>query len=355
MRDKYWDIVKGMGVVQVLMVHTGSFLAPYLDMYTLAIFFFVAGYFYKDKYTAEPFHYIGTRLQSLWWPCVKYGFLFVCLHNLLFGLGIYSDAVGVPLVNERHMYDMAGFLTALWQAVTLHPLEEMALALWFIIMMIADLAIFCALSHLGSHCQRRWQQEAVLLGGVAAIYAAGCWLIGRGISLDYYFQLSCVLLLPTYMGYAWRRWGELLPLHWLWSLLGLAVVVYVYRRTGTWVDLSMNRILGPKWFLLVTVAGMGIHLGFCRLLAVVPWLADCMAYAGRYSLHIIALHFLAFKVAAFVYIKAHGLSLVLLACFPAAGYPMQDNWWWLLYLACGFVLPLGAVAVWEWLAGHLRA
>ena len=355
MRDKYWDVVKGLGAMLVLIGHTGAFLTPYLYMYHVALFFFVAGYFYKDKYTAEPFQYIGTRLQRLWWPCVKYGVLFVCLHNLLFWLGIYSDAVGVPLVNTRQLYDLTGFLAALWQAVTLHPLEEMVLALWFIIMMIADLAIFCALSHLGSRCQRRWQQEVVLLGGVAVIYAAGCWLIGHGMALDYYFQLSCVLLLPTYMGYAWRRWGSKLPQHWIWAVLGAVVLVYVHHHTGSWVELSLNRILGPKWFLLVTAGGIAAHLGVCRLIAVLPGLADCMAYAGRRSLHIIALHFLAFKVAAFVYIKAHGLSLVLLACFPAAGYPMQDNWWWLLYLACGFVLPLGAVAVWEWLAGRLRA
>ena len=346
-RDQYWDVVKGAGVLLVLIGHTGAWPTPYLYMYHVALFFFVAGYFYKDRYTAEPFRYLGTRFSHLWWPCVKYGFAFVCLHNLLFSLGIYSDAAGVPLVNTRQFYGGTEFLTALVHAFTLQSWEEMLLALWFIVMMLADLFLLCGLRHVAGRVAAGWRREGLVAAGVLLVYLAGCWLTEHKIVLEYYFQLSCVLLLPTYMGYVYQHGKHRLRWRWFLCLAGGALVYYVYHHTGTWVELSQNRILGPKWFVLATGAGIAFHLGACAVLQRLPVIGSLLTYAGRKSLHVIALHFLAFKAAAYLYIKVKGLPLVLLAAFPVAGYPLQAGRWWLVFVAVGFLLPLAAVWLYD--------
>ena len=352
-RDPYWDVVKGAGALLVLIGHTGAWLTPYLYMYHVALFFFVAGYFYKDKYTAEPFHYLGTRFAHLWWPCVKYGFVFVVLHNLLFSLGVYSDAVGVPLVNTRHPYGIAEFLSACVHSFTLQSWEEMLLALWFIVMMMADLFLLCGLRHGAARMTAGWRREALVLAGVLGVYLAGCWLTEHKAALEYYFQLSCVLLLPTYLGYAYHHGSRWIRWRWLWCLAGGGLVVFVYHHTGTWVELSQNRILGPKWFALATSAGIAFHLGACAVLQRLPAIGSLLAYAGRKSLHIIALHFLAFKAAAYLYIQVKGLPMVLLAAFPVAGYPLEDSWWWLVFVSFGLLLPLGAVRLYDMAAARL--
>lgn len=353
-RDQYLDVVKGAGVLLVLIGHTGAWPTPYLYMYHVALFFFVAGYFYKDKYTADPFHYLGTRFYHLWWPCMKYGFVFVCLHNLLFSLGLYSDAVDVQTVTTRHLYGEAEFLVALVHAFTLQSWEEMLAALWFIVMMLADLFMLCGLRHGASRLAAGWRREALVLAGVILIYLKGCWLVEHKIVLEYYFQLSCVLLLPTYLGYVYQHGRQWLRWRWFLCLAGGILVVFVYHHTGTWVELSQNRILGPKWFVLATMAGIAFHLGACAVLQRLPAIGSLLSYAGRKSLHVIALHFLAFKAVTYLYIEAKGLPFVLLASFPVLGYPLQEGQWWLVFVAVGFLLPLAVIWLYDQMIARLK-
>ena len=49
-RDKFWDIVKGIGIISIVIGHvTINDIKEFVYTYHLIIFFFVAAYFYNEK------------------------------------------------------------------------------------------------------------------------------------------------------------------------------------------------------------------------------------------------------------------------------------------------------------------
>lgn len=46
---QYWNILKGVAILSIVIGHTYPTLGPFVYLYHLAIFFFIAGYLYKEK------------------------------------------------------------------------------------------------------------------------------------------------------------------------------------------------------------------------------------------------------------------------------------------------------------------
>ena len=81
-RSLYWDIVKGWGIIAIVLGHTGYFAGAFVYLFHLALFFFITGYFYNEtKYGDTPFLYFGSRLAGAWPRYMFYTLFFVLLHN----------------------------------------------------------------------------------------------------------------------------------------------------------------------------------------------------------------------------------------------------------------------------------
>lgn len=81
-RSIYWDIVKGWGIIAIVLGHTGYFAGAFVYLFHLALFFFITGYFYNEtKYGDTPFLYFGSRLAGAWPRYMFYTLFFVLLHN----------------------------------------------------------------------------------------------------------------------------------------------------------------------------------------------------------------------------------------------------------------------------------
>ena len=47
-RSAYWDIVKGIGIVSIVLGHSCFFAVKWVYAYHMMLFFFVSGYLYSD-------------------------------------------------------------------------------------------------------------------------------------------------------------------------------------------------------------------------------------------------------------------------------------------------------------------
>ena len=91
-------MLKGMGIVLVVLGHAivaKSLPHNFIYLYHLTLFYFASGYFYKDKYIGNLKLYIWKRIKTLYFPFVKYGLLFLLLHNFFSMLGLYKDHLTV--------------------------------------------------------------------------------------------------------------------------------------------------------------------------------------------------------------------------------------------------------------------
>ena len=86
-------IMKGIAIISVVFGHCppNSFVSNFVNQYHLSVFFFVAGYFFKEKYLDSLRMYIVRRIKSLYMPFVSFCLAFLLLHNLFYQVGFYSE------------------------------------------------------------------------------------------------------------------------------------------------------------------------------------------------------------------------------------------------------------------------
>ncbi len=118
-RDTSIDICKGLGIMLMVLGHSGipKVGHDFIYMFHMPLFFFVSGYCFDEKYQNMPYAFIKRKIKGLWWPYVKYGLLFLLLHNLFCYLNIYSSKYGyqghgVSMLSVREIKD------SLWTIVT---------------------------------------------------------------------------------------------------------------------------------------------------------------------------------------------------------------------------------------------
>ena len=107
-------MLKGMGIVLVVLGHAivaKSLPHNFIYLYHLALFYFASGYFYKDKYIGNLKLYIWKRIKTLYFPFVKYGLLFLLLHNFFSMLGLYKDYLTIRemLKEGLSIFEFFGF------------------------------------------------------------------------------------------------------------------------------------------------------------------------------------------------------------------------------------------------------
>ena len=344
---RYWNILKGLGIIAVVAGHTGSAIVPYVYMYHLALFFFIAGYFYKDKYSAEPFTYAAKKLQRLWLPLAKYGVGFVILHNLFFKINLYVDfpADNIIPIKPFGGWDWFYHLKA---AIWMQGFEQLGGALWFIYPLLVGLILFCAIRRL-SMGFADWQRELFTAIVISSIYMLGLLIIKDKIVVEYFGDVAMLVMPIIYIGFLANKFSDKLVIKWYICLLCLFIIIAVYHFTGKSIDLSRREIIGPKWFILVSLAGIYANLVFAAIINRWKLIGDIIAKLGEKSFHIMALHFLMFKVVNLLYIFIYDKPVFWLAKFPVI-----DAEWWLIYTVIGLGGSIGIVYSYEYVKSNIR-
>jgi fucose 4-O-acetylase-like acetyltransferase len=100
-RDEFWDIVKAIGIISIVIGHCFPFANSFVYTYHLVIFFFVGGYLYNGiKYAKNPFEYIGHKLSSTLPKYFCYYVLFILIHNILVQIGIYASTTSIYSIKD---------------------------------------------------------------------------------------------------------------------------------------------------------------------------------------------------------------------------------------------------------------
>jgi fucose 4-O-acetylase-like acetyltransferase len=158
-RQQYWDILKGLGIIAVVIGHSGSPLVPFVYMYHIALFFFISGYFYKDAYSSDPAIFIARRIKTLYWPFVKYGLGFLIVHNALLRINVLSARAEAGIIPARE-YNLTDMLRMAEEIVTFRNTEQMPGAMWFLPSLFVSAVLFCLIRYLSLRYAGRYALAA---------------------------------------------------------------------------------------------------------------------------------------------------------------------------------------------------
>jgi fucose 4-O-acetylase-like acetyltransferase len=326
-RDVFFDIAKGVAIISVVIGHCYPFAMRFVYSYHLLLFFFITGYFYnKEKYEKDPIGNIMNKLKNNYPKYFLYSFLFLILHNLLLNLNMI---VSLP-------YSKKDFIKNAINLTMLVPSEILASALWFVPVMIYAISLFGILVYIGSKFKN--ELKSLIFVGFCSLLLGvfGLLINTRGIYSFMHVQTAILIVPVIFTAYLCRILNDkkidfrkyLTWYGFILSVVALLLVLKLYPNN--WIDLNNNNLFTEKMFFVVVVIGLYMSLSFTKIISKIKYLSSHIAWIGRYSFEIMAIHFLVFKIVDLICFKLN-VSLI----FKVNNFPISDPKLWFIYMIFG--------------------
>lgn len=331
-RILFWDILKGIGIISIVLGHCCHVAAPYVYTYHLALFFFVSAYFYNEKkYVNAPFEYVGNLFKNNWTKYVFYSVVFVLIHNLCVTFNLYYGI---------EKYQSAGeMISAVAASFVFISSERFGGAMWFVLPnMVACTALafgVCISARCGYFVKGKQRNIVKCIVLVAFMF-----LLMLAFHKNYmiFSAHNAFLMLPVCLeAYFVRKLKD--PLKYInvyVAVIFAAAIAVLVNRWGFRVELSANMYPGLFWLYVLSFMGIYVCGALSVIINKIPKVNKFIGFLGENSFAIMALHFLVIKMVDRIYCFAIGEKNPEIIGKWVCSYP--DKLWW-VYLIAGTVLP----------------
>lgn len=369
MRNHEMDVIKGIGIIFVVVLHVGisSFVfTNFFNLFHMAIFFFSAGWCFSKKYLYENGggrKYVMRKIKTLYVPYAVFNSIMIVLHNFLLKVNVYTDnekflAENIGIGNAfglQHRYTaetvVRKVIRILLGGVSGEP--QLGGATWFLralfIVSVVFFLIQKAIVCMDALFKIRLNEMVIQWIAAFVLLLIGWYGADRGLQ-NKFSLLTCSSVYFVYVfGYSVRKFDLIgkLYLH-----AAAAFVIACCMGAGLWImnkygsiAVNANQYTNPPFLIGASIAGSLLCLSIavlvvrhCRILM------KLMSYIGRNSLSILLLHFTAFKAVTLAEILYYKKPGYLLAAFPVL---FTDGIWRYLYILAGIGIPLGCNCVFQ--------
>ena len=337
--------LKALGIVLMVIGHC-TYEVPMarqvIYMFHMPIFFFVAGFCFKRAYLEHPQDFLWKRVKGLYWPFVKWGLVFLLLHNLFFRWGIYSEEFAfMGWVNHPYTWQ-----ETVWKAIqivlAMREPEQMVGGYWFLN------ALFWAslLSWLLLRLMRSWLAALTALAVGLCMNRFGWYVPWLMIAPQALVSAFLFLVGHVFAEQKVRTFG-------VWQIVGSLVLMVVgsffwrsdldrlFYSTPALIPYLATAVL-TVWSLYSLSERWG-HLIAGNVQR--AWL-----FVGNHTLTVLTFHFLSFKLVSLLIIIIDGLPIKHLGEYPVIISHARLGWW-MVYAVVGVLVPLLGV----WIEERLKA
>jgi len=323
-RLEWLDIVKGVGIIAVVLVHSMipmvESVVILLSGFAMALFFIVAGLTYNgDKNRDNLKEFAVSRGRQLLIP--------------YFSLYIIMMLAFIPLAGTIDTYLTPGEVF-FWFLYGAGPPNQ-ATHLWFLPVLFFGLVLFAAIESATHSVSPIARWPLVVLLPVLAF-----WITNVFAPVLVPWRLNSILLATTFciVGHEIRRYRHLNP----WRtgskardfavFLMLSVVLAVTSQLNGFVNFVMDSFGTNAWFYMITgTSGTIAIFMLSTMFEQLPSVSRGMRFLGEYSQVIYEIH------PVFFYLVP--MSLVLLG-WPLADVGAAFNYFWPLRFALGLGLSI---------------
>lgn len=286
-RNLYFDILKGIGIISVVVGHafyTGNYYSDFSNylynfvyVYHLAIFFLVAGYFFKPEISLYVF--LKKKIKSLYLPYLAFG-------------------GGFLVIDIMRGYTPQMLLDCVLRCLLLRQSSSYSGAMWFVPWLLISELVFYMMWYILKRFDIRMQILVVLLIGFAGM---GLTQMHNGWISKWYIDLAMVISPILYLGYflkqkGWISKSKYSSKSWLIMIVSAGLIMIVNVITGLRVEFSQHEYYGGIGLYPMVVLGFIFCLSSGNIIRRNRCLSVIFSICGRYSFWIMALHFLIFKI-----------------------------------------------------------
>jgi O-acetyl transferase len=273
-RIDFIDLTKGLCIMLVVMMHVGGAFdgladGPVLSSFTMPLYFFVSGLFFKSYEGFAGF--LLRKVDKLLVP-----FLVFYLGSFLLMYGISKLLPGTFRLPVR------------WSELLLvfrgHELIRFNPPIWFLVALFNCNMLFYIVHYLREKHLPAMFAATLLIGG------AGFWLGRERIELPFYIDVAMTALPFYFAGFWIRRYNFFLfPHHRFDKLIPLFILLAVVTMyfTATPLGMRTNDYPGNLFQVyLAAFAGIFAVMLLCKEVKRVP----VVTYLGRYSIITLGVH-----------------------------------------------------------------
>ena len=341
-RDQTLDILKGFGIILMVVAHSGapSWLSKTIYTFHMPLFFVASGWFFSERNLDDCRNFAVRKIKSIYCPYWKWCVIFLLLHNVCYSVGILNSSFGANGY-VSHLYsvkDMAVY--ALNFTFRMTNYEGFLLgAYWFVRSLLWGSLLLCLCSVLMNRVTRMKRQTCIL--SVTAIFG----ILGGAISFfnihipfwpqGGYREMMAVFFLG--MGYMLRKqvWWKS---PW-WLIVSIVVIPLSLLIEPTKLSTSPTFVM----WLLIPFTGLAGYALCYKVSHVIAHhqgkMAVVLSYVGRQTFYIMTFHFLMFKPASLLKTYLWGLDWRMIGCHPVIPSG-GDNWYWIVYSFTSIILSI---------------
>lgn len=333
--DNSVSFAKGIGIMLMVLGHT--FFSAYgyalIYMFHMPLFFFISGYCFKDSHLEDFRNYAKKRISRIYVPFVKWGLIFLLLHNIFFQLNIYNDTFGFE-GDVSQLYGTSDYLKkAFLIFFCLSGNEQLLGGYWFLHTMFFASFIFYGLLRL---------KKPPIVGGVISLFIS-VLLFFKGIPVvniyggaKEFFAVSCMMAGYMYKSYSIDKIVDRYSVYVIFVCALLLILGSVYWH-GEMLDMKWTHTIP---YFISAIAGSIIVMKFSKYSAENTRLfSNFISNIGNKTLEILTWHFLCFKIVSLIIIAYYGLPIEHLAEFPVMR-PYHVQGWWICYFVIGVAVPI---------------
>ena len=334
----YINYLKFFGIIYLLIWHTGiRKINVFVILFFIQMFIFISGYFYKDKYSNAPVSFIKKRIKSLYIPYIFYCSLFLALNNIFVKINFYSNNLYIDPIKYGHHF---------LQILLLNNSQQMAGAMWFVASLFSISILFLLISKISislSLTVRNFNiREYVRFFIVLSLYITGYYFSYIKCKLPALLDVSFVLLIFYYCGFLYRKYEHKIPLNLFLAIISFFALLFCMKFGFPLI--IQRKYINLLFLIFCGLAGTYLNIYLANKCASIK-MVKFVNYAGKNTMAILALHFLAFKSVSIFIIYTHNIPINLLSSFPIIRESSQFYRW--VYVSSGLILPLLAIYIFD--------
>lgn len=210
MSDKkfsYMNYTKLIGIILVVIGHSGSKFTNFIYLFHMSLFFFISGYFYKDSYTKNCKSLILRKIKSLYIPFITWELSFLLLHNLFYLVNIYEDKI-----------NMKEFINKVIQNLTFGGTEQLLGTFWFLISLFTINILFGTSRYIIIH---KYNQSEIKY----IIFIVILFYIGINTNFPRLISVSMVSTSIFYIGYLYKKLEDKVIMNPIIAIMSFFVLV----------------------------------------------------------------------------------------------------------------------------------
>lgn len=328
-RDANWDVVKGIGVLLMVIGHSGCppYMKSFIFLFHMGLFYFVSGYFLSTPGSLwnwdKSLHFIQKKLKALYKPFIIWGLLFVLLHNLFYQWGW-----------ENECYTFHDILLKIASTLSFAHVEPLLIPLWFL------KSLFCGV--VVTYFVIQIRSKAIQVFIMSMLYVIGWCVSNMGIHLFFSLEREMVITPVVYLGYMMKDLNFQLS-----SLKFIAVaIILVISSMYITIDTAIAFFSFPLVYPMFAILG----ILFCYTIAtylkkwvfiVYQWLN----FIGANSIKILILHFTGIKIMSAVLARMGIVDRSELYQLPIRS--LIGSPWWIAFTMIGLGIPLIYIYVYK--------